>query len=162
MRNIKADLPELFRWCIHSSHLAKSAIIIAVDSIIHSNWQSCLSTHPSSAGRQQGKTLAVTFGWDWWGQGAWLDAAGHWLCPAQPSDNPDLSLQTQSDLLSTKQPLTAMGLKNWRESTKPLKVWRAGALIYMHVGSGTERRRLSFYYSTIQKHVTIEALCIAI
>lgn len=37
MRNIKADLTELFRWCINSSHLATSMIIITVDSIIPSN-----------------------------------------------------------------------------------------------------------------------------
>lgn len=37
MRNIKAGLTELLRWCINSSHLAKSPITITVDSITHSN-----------------------------------------------------------------------------------------------------------------------------
>lgn len=109
MRNIKADLTELLRWCINSSHLAKSTITITVGSIIHSK----LATGAVSEafphilllhGRQQGEALAVTFGWDWWGRGAGLNEAGHPLCPAQTCYKSVPS--SWSGLLSTKEPLT--------------------------------------------------------
>lgn len=83
-------------------------------------------------------------------------------CPAQPSDNPDLSLQTQSDLLSTKQPLTAMGLKTKGRAPNHSKCEELEHSSTCTLALGQKGGGLSFYYSTIQKHVTIEALCIAI